>query len=247
MCINSTDIWQMNQAFAFRLDFFSVAVQEKLAKELKKMLPNDTLMSIRLLTDVDKQIIDIDAVVDSLETSSIEEVVSKSVYYFEVCVSHNKFHLYVSPYFIFGNMENKEHSDILPEKFLEIFKKIMAFKESITPAALTCSLNFYAQLSREDIDKKFKPNVFPVIRENTLSNRYTDTYKTGDTLVDIVRTIRMAKDHDQNLINNKFDINLILNNVLYFNNFEDLMDSPLSEMFKASKEEIEKYYLINYV
>lgn len=241
---NITEIWQMNHAFAFRLDFFSVAIQEELAKKIKSMLPEDTLMSIRLLTDLDKQIIDTDAVVESLETSSIEEVVSKSVYCFVTSIQNSDFNLYISPYFIFGGMKNNEHREALPEIFTKVFAKIKEFKKSITPTALTCSLSFYTQLNREKIDRTFKPNVFPVIHDNSLSNRYTDTYRTDETLVDFVRTIRAAKDDNQNLIPGIFDVNLILNNILYFNNLEAIeIESALNTMFAASKKEIEKYHI----
>lgn len=241
---NITEIWQMNHAFAFRLDFFSVAVQEELAKKIKSILPEDTLMSIRLLTDLDKQTIDTDAVVESLETSSIEEVVSKSVYCFITSIENSNFSLYISPYFIFGRMVNNEHRGALPKTFTDVFAKIEEFKNSITPTALTCSLLFYKQLDKEEIGRIFKPNVFPIVHENSLSNRYTDTYRTDETLVDFIRIIRAAKDDNQELIPGIFDVNFILNNILYFNNLEAIeLESALSTMFAASKKEIEKYHI----
>lgn len=222
--------------YAFRLTFYSVDFQEQLAGFIKKKYP-DALMSVHIPTEYDNGLIDMDAVVESLDTS-IESVVTKPIYDFQILDSENdmvNIHIYLSPYFLFisKNVEAGEAS--VCDVFYDVFSELNKMKELLTPSSFACILNMHQEISEEQIKEKFVADAFPCLnRSNLQRGRYVDTYGKDDTIIDVVRIIKSTNG-------GLYDVNIVLNENLYFESFNQLdITTAIDEMVLSASNDFYK-------
>ena len=192
---------QMNErkdSFSLCLDFYSMpSFRDDFVKSAKEKL-NFGGFAERLLTEYEKQLIDIDSICSVLN-NSIDEIISKKVYKLEhLNIENGNVDLYVSPYFVFvyceWNNDNKDAFnvlapiiDLLKERKLDMDIQNIAF-----------TMNFKIGTDNANLWKIFDPNAFPTFDESTMTTgRYADSHQYDSAIVDLVRDVRIGVNEMQ--------------------------------------------------
>lgn len=226
------EILKYNSSYAFRLAFFSIDFQNKYAQKLQLLFP-DALLKEHLLTECDKNLIDIDAIAGSLDIS-VEEIVSQTVYEF----SSNDINVYVSPYFIYGVVENGKGESELNESFVQLLRSLNGNPvDKASPSSLTFILNVMGDMSRVGILSSFQNSCYPIMDWQRFSGgRYVESIRIEDSLnLDIIRNIEKNE--------NEYRWQITLNENLFFQRMNqiDALDVA-SRMFEECKNEVVKLF-----
>lgn len=178
----------------FRFDFYSMpSFRNLFVEEAKKLLPTQGFTE-RLLTEEEKQIINIDSVCSILD-NSIEEVVSKKVYKLEVapCQEEGKIDLYVGPYFLYVYCTRELNKGLPWSRLQEIFDLLAQYSRDIDLQNVACSVVFQATTNGEEMWRIFDHDAFPTLDVSTMTvGRYADSHQYEDITVELVRVVKIG-------------------------------------------------------
>lgn len=187
---------EKNTSVAFRFDFYSMpSFRNKFVENAIKAFDKRGFTE-RLLTEEEKQTINIDTVCSVLD-NSIEEVVSKKVYKLEgiSCSDGNEIDLYISPYFLFIYFKRKKDKDVPWDSLQDIFNLLAQYKEEIDLQNISCNVVFQAETDEDGLWHVFDHDAFPTLDTDTMTvGRYADSHKYADMTVELVRIVRIGKN-----------------------------------------------------
>lgn len=188
---------------AFRVDFFSMSsfyksYSEFLVNEYKK-----DGFTIRELTDIEKELVDVDAVSDAMD-SSLGDIIDKKNYIIHGLLLNNdkvqlniKVDVYISPYYLFVSINESEHHIEDNKVIAGIYDmlRLVDFSNSIDVqgVALYTQHEVMAQ-SLKELFETIDKTSFPLLKEeDTLNGWYSDTRIAGKFYVSLVRIIRQGE------------------------------------------------------
>jgi hypothetical protein len=195
-------ILDSRRQLAFRVDFYSMSsFCETYSEFLVNTYKRDSF-TIRELTDIERELVDVDAVADVMD-SSVGDIIDKKNYIIRglLLISNDEVRLkadaYISPYYLFVSVcENEQHIEddgLLAEVYNAL--SLAKFSNAIDVQGLT--LYTQHEVKAPSLDELFKivdKTSFPLLKEEgTLNGRYSDTRIAGRSYVSLVRIIRQGE------------------------------------------------------
>ena len=196
-------ILDSRRQLAFRVDFFSMSSFCKAYSEFLVNTYKRDSFTIRELTDIERELVDVDAVSDAID-SSLGDIIDKKNYIIRgLLLNSDKVQLnikvdaYISPYYLFvsiyENEQRVEDNGLLAKVYNAL--SLEKFSNGIDFQGLTLYTQHEAKAS--SLDELFKivdKTAFPLLTdEGTLNGRYSDTRIAGSCYVSLVRIIRQGK------------------------------------------------------
>lgn len=221
---------QLNEFNAFRIDFFSVpSFKNEFVESIGKIIGPAPFQE-RLLTEEEKQKIDIDSIVDNLD-NSIEEIISKKIYKFydfEICNISSE--LYISQYYLFLYLDckgNKMGLNGYLSKVSEIFNALNAFSTKLTPQKVSLINTYHTLIDENSLWSVFDREAFPLVESaNLVNGRYADQHLYESMSINLIRDIRKGSN-DKN--KTMFDINITS---YATSDISSINDTDFQEIFK---------------
>ena len=197
-------ILDSRRLLAFRVDFFSMSSFCKAYSEFLVNTYKRDSFTIRELTDIEREVVDVDAVSDTID-SSLGDIIDKKNYIIRGLLFNSdkiqpniKVDAYISPYYLFVSICENEQQHIEDNGLLaEIYNalNLERFQNGIDFQGLT--LYTQHEVKASSLDELFKivdKTAFPLLTdEGTLNGRYSDTRIAGSCYVSLVRIIRQGK------------------------------------------------------
>ena len=197
-------ILDSRRLLAFRVDFFSMSSFCKAYSEFLVNTYKRDSFTIRELTDIERELVDVDAVSDTID-SSLGDIIDKKNYIIRGLLFNSdkvqlniKVDAYISPYYLFVSICENEQQHIEDNGSLaEIYNalNLERFQNGIDFQGLT--LYTQHEVKASSLDELFKivdKTAFPLLTdEGTLNGRYSDTRIAGSCYVSLVRIIRQGK------------------------------------------------------
>jgi len=196
------DILNSRIQLAFRVDFFSMssfckAYSEHLCKTFKR-----DSFNYRELTDIERELVDVDSVSDAMD-SSIGDIIDKKNFILRGLLLNNdkvnlnvKVDAYISPYYLFVSIYENEHhieNDRLIADIYDVLE-LADYSDIIDIQGLVLYTQHEINApSLDELFKKVDKTSFPLLMdEGTLNGRYSDTRIAGRCYVSLVRIIRQG-------------------------------------------------------
>lgn len=219
---------EMNSSVAFRFDFYSMpSFRNTFVESVKEKLQIRDFTE-RLLTEEEKQTINIDALCSVLD-NSIDEVVSKKVYKM-VCTTpgDDSLELYISPYFLFVIYSRTEENKQIPWEILQTITSLLVEREGdIDLQNTSCHVLYQKKTDETQLWDIFDHEAFPTLDTGAMTvGRYADKHKYGDNVtVELVRIIKIGKFKlsDDEVIDPYFCINI---NSISNSNGDTFLENP---------------------
>lgn len=237
----------MNESVAFRFDFYSMpSFKNNFVELLRKNLPVQQFTE-RLLTEEEKQKINIDAISYTLD-NSIEEIISKKIYKFEQFHMANCMaELYIGPYFLFLYLKRKREEQVRLKELDTVFNLLKSKSSELNLLNTTCILSFNKYLGENDLWKIFDKDAFPSLDTETMTvGRYADSHLYGNMNVELVRVLSKGfyEKEDGEVIDPCFYVNIIANGTIPQLSLQsDDFPIILSKLFNQSQNEATKCFI----
>ena len=239
----------LNESISFRMDFFSVpSFKNEFVENIGEILGFPCFQE-RLITEEEKQKIDIDSVVNTLD-NSIEEIISTKIYkYFDFKISNIDCELYISHYYIFLYIDYSGYDgdgDYLAE-VCNIFNQLREFSSKLTPQKLSFITSYHAQADEGQLWKVFDKEAFPLMESDNLVNgRYADQHEYEALSIYLVREIRKGYDKEtQNII---YDVNVTSYATRVINSIKNIdFNDIFSQMLDNSHKEVTRCFTPKFI
>lgn len=191
---------EQNTSVSFRFDFYSMPSFRNTFVENAKYALSARRFTERILTEEEKQMINIDSVCNVLG-NSIEEIIGKKVYKLEgiACRNRGEIDLYVSPYFLYVHCSRELNKELPWDDLYNVFKLLAQFGRDIDLQNTTCSVIFRSQTDEDGLWSVFDRSAFPTLDKETMTvGRYADSHKYDDMTVELVRIVRIGRNQQPN-------------------------------------------------
>lgn len=194
------------ETVSIRIDFFSKpAFKETFVGKLDSTELNKLKFYNRLLTDEEKQRIDIDNVAQNLSIS-IEEIVCKRVYiYTGITGNEINVETYIGDYFIFmcfEKIKNDNVSDI--EKISnEVFGIVKTMENEINAQILSYRMNSHIQANYDYLKEEINSEYIKIYDDEEFTNaRYADLFiiEEGKTEINLIRDVIKGISENTNYV-----------------------------------------------
>ena len=196
------EILNLRKLLAFRVDFFSMSSFCKRFSEFLVNTYNRDSFTISELTDVEREIVDVDAASDAVGLS-VGDIIDKKNYIIRGLhlICNDKVQLkvdaYISPYYLFVSIcEDEQHIEdegLIADIYHVL--KLVEFSNSIDVQGVT--LYTQHEVKAPSLDVLFNTvdrMSFPLLKEEgTLNGMYSDTRTAGRCYVSLVRIIRQGE------------------------------------------------------
>lgn len=228
-----------NVSVAFRFDFYSMpSFRNSFVEQVKSSFALNGFTE-RLLTEEEKQTINIDAVCDILD-NSIEEMLSKKVYKLELTLPQDRasVDVYISPYFLYAHCSRKQNKELSWDELNKVFRLLKDNVQQIDLQNIACITVFQAEVGGKELWQVFDHDAFPTLDVETMTvGRYADSHQYDNIVAELVRIVKIGtcQQADGSEINPCYLVNITsIGNLQDKNSF--LGDVPCEEVMKQLYE-----------
>lgn len=237
------------ESVSIRIDFFSKPMfNNTFIERLNDTMFNKLKFYNRLMTDEEKQRIDIDDVAQNLSIS-IEEIVCKKVYsYIGTTEDDLNVETYISDYFIcmFFEKINEHNFSSIKNISNEVFDRIKASENEINAQLFSYRVYSHLQANDEFIDSVINHNYIKIPDNDGFTNaRYADLFALENERINLnlIRDIFKGKLNDSDDIIYDILISAIANKHLDNDNISDVdFNQLMNAMESLSFEKIGECY-----
>lgn len=199
----------------------------------------------RLLTEEEKQKIDIDSIVNTLD-NSIEEIISKKIYrYYNFKICGISSELYISHYYLFLYLNYKGNNTQIDylSGVCDVFDRLKDFKTKLTPQKISLISSYHAQADTEQLWTVFDKEAFPLMESSNLVNgRYADQHLYAPMSIDLIREIRKGYN-EGNEQEERYDVNITSYATEEISSVGDIdFHDIFSNMLKNSNNEVTRCF-----
>lgn len=244
---------EFNEFIAFRIDFFSVPSFKNEFVEIIGNIIGPAPFQERLLTEEEKQKIDIDSIVNNLD-NSIEEIISKKIYkFYDFKISNISAELYISQYYLFLYLNYKGDSSCENNYLLkvsEIFNTLKPFSTKLTPQKISLISTYHALIEEKLLWNVFDKEAFPLMESNNLVNgRYADQHLYKSMSINLIREIRKGYYEVDGNEKMMVDVNITsyatsdmdtINDTDFQKEFQNMQNKSQSEVTRCFNDEFNK-------
>lgn len=233
----------LRKRISFRLDFFSLPSFKDEYLSKKGEISNNYKESV--LSELERQIVDVDSVAYNLDVT-LETIAEKKSYCFSDVIFDNdsdiKGKVIVNPYYLFIEVQCKDGD--ISEKCINKIKSFL-FDEVMAPVTtskfLTCQVDHYTFVKKDEIDSIIDKSAFVSI-DTPINGRYSDEYKVvgkGEENIDtaLIRYLQLYDD-------NQYDI--LVKTILSISLNDDLSrheQSIIDRMISISEQETSRCFI----